>query len=220
MASSVESIYQQVRVMAAAFEFKPEERINESELSKTLGVSRTPLREALNRLVAEGLLTVQDGKGFFCRSLVPEQLVHLYELRQAIESEACLRAVERASDAQIASVFDFLDSVAPIYDSKSSAQEIVRLDEEFHLSIASLSGNGELVSALQNINERLRYVRWISMRKKVDITHAAHLSILQLLAARDGQACVAQMRSHISKSTEEARDTVRTAYSQIYVPGP
>ena len=58
------------------------------------------------------------------------------------------------------------------------------------------------------------------MRKKVDITHAAHLAILQLLSARDGQACVAQMRSHISKSTEEARDTVRTAYSQIYVPGP
>ena len=55
--------------MAAAFEFKPEERINESELSKKLGISRTPLREALNRLVAEGLLTAREGKGFFCRSL-------------------------------------------------------------------------------------------------------------------------------------------------------
>ena len=220
MVSSVDSIYQRVRTMAAAFEFKPEERINESELSKTLGVSRTPLREALNRLVAEGLLTVQDGKGFFCRSLVPEQLVHLYELRQAIESETCLRAVERASDEQIHSVREFLKSVAPVYDSKSSAQEIVRLDEEFHLRIAGLSGNGELVSALQNINERLRYVRWISMRKKADITHAAHLSILEFLAARDTDACVAQMRAHIAKSTEEARDTVRTAYSQIYVPGP
>lgn len=220
MVSSVDSIYQRVRTMAAAFEFKPEERINESELSKTLGVSRTPLREALNRLVAEGLLTVQDGKGFFCRSLVPEQLVHLYELRQAIESETCLRAAERASDEQIHSVHEFLKSVAPVYDSKSSAQEIVRLDEEFHLRIAGLSGNGELVSALQNINERLRYVRWISMRKKADITHAAHLSILEFLAARDTDACVAQMRAHIAKSTEEARDTVRTAYSQIYVPGP
>ena len=83
MASNVDSIYQTVRAMAAAFEFKPEERINESDLSKRLGISRTPLREALNRLVAEGLLTVQEGRGFFCRSLVPEQIVHIYELRQA-----------------------------------------------------------------------------------------------------------------------------------------
>lgn len=65
MASSVDSIYQTVRAMAAAFEFKPEQRINESELSKNLGISRTPLREALNRLVAEGLLTAQEGRGFF-----------------------------------------------------------------------------------------------------------------------------------------------------------
>ena len=65
LGSNVDSIYQTVRAMAAAFEFKPEERINESDLSKRLGISRTPLREALNRLVAEGLLTVQEGRGFF-----------------------------------------------------------------------------------------------------------------------------------------------------------
>ncbi|MEP0940606.1 MAG: GntR family transcriptional regulator [Rhizobiaceae bacterium] len=219
MASNVDSIYQTVRAMAAAFEFKPEERINESELSKRLGISRTPLREALNRLVAEGLLTVQEGKGFFCRSLVPEQIIHLYELRQAIESEAVMRAVERASDQELADLKAHLDEIAPKYISTSSAREIVELDEAFHLRIADLSKNAELVRALENLNERLRYVRWISMRSKIDLTKSAHESILNAMLERDIATSVARMRSHIEKSTDEAKDTVRTAYSQIYVPG-
>ncbi len=219
MASSVDSIYQTVRAMAAAFEFKPEERINESELSKQLGISRTPLREALNRLVAEGLLTAREGRGFFCRSLVPEQIVQLYELRQAIESETVLRAVQRASNDELAELKEFLVEIAPNYSSSASAREIVRLDEAFHLRIAALSENDELVRSLENINERLRYVRWISMRKKIDITRAAHQEILTAMLKRDAEATVLKMRSHIEKSTDEAKETVRTAFSQIYVPG-
>lgn len=219
MASSVDSIYQTVRAMAAAFEFKPEERINESDLSKQLGISRTPLREALNRLVAEGLLTAQEGRGFFCRSLVPEQVVELYELRQAIETETVKRAVERASDGELQELKAYLGQIAPSYDSSASAREIVRLDEDFHLRIAALSQNDELVRSLENINERVRYVRWISMRSKIDLTHAAHEEIVDSMLARDEFAAVNKMRAHIAKSTDEAKQTVRTAFSQIYVPG-
>lgn len=219
MASSVDSIYQTVRAMAAAFEFKPEERINESELSKQLGISRTPLREALNRLVAEGLLTAQEGRGFFCRSLGPEQIIELYELRQAIETECVLRAVARASDEELQGVRVYLDNIAPDYSSAASAREIVRLDEAFHLHLASLSKNAELIRALENINERVRYVRWISMRKKMDITHATHEGILDAMIERNTQVAISKMRAHIEKSTEEAKETVRTAFSQIYVPG-
>lgn len=218
MVGSVDNIYQQVRSMAAGFEFKPEERINESELSRQLGVSRTPLREALNRLVAEGLLTAREGRGFFCRALVPEQIVQLYELRLAIEAEAAWRAVERASDQEITELGGFLSSIAPDYDNRSPAREIVSLDEAFHLRLAALSQNNELVHALENINERLRYVRWISMRHKVDITHAAHQAIFECLRARDGLACVAQMRAHVEKSLEETQANVRAAFSELYVP--
>ena len=219
MAGNVDTLYRQVRAMAAAFEFKPEQRINESELSKTLGVSRTPLREALNRLVAEGLLTSQEGRGFFCRSLDPKQIVHLYELRLAVETEAAMRAVERASDEEIVELNAYMKAVAPDYNSDMSAREIVRLDEEFHLRLAALSQNMVLVRTLENINERVRYVRWISMRQKRDITHAAHQSIVESLIARNGVETVKILRNHIEKSTEEATETVRTAFSQLYVPG-
>ena len=65
--SIVDRVYEQLKAMAVSYEFKPGERLNEGELAKRLGVSRTPLREALNRLNTEGFLRFTPGKGFFCR---------------------------------------------------------------------------------------------------------------------------------------------------------
>ncbi|MHA1158900.1 MAG: GntR family transcriptional regulator, partial [Alphaproteobacteria bacterium] len=84
----MDAIYDEVRTMTADFEFMPNERLNEGQLADRLGASRTPLREALNRLVAEGLLNFQVGRGFFCRSLDPKTILDLYEARQAVECEA------------------------------------------------------------------------------------------------------------------------------------
>ncbi|MGB3178492.1 MAG: GntR family transcriptional regulator [Albidovulum sp.] len=218
MSTSVDLLYEQVRKMAANFEFKPAERINESELSKSLGASRTPLREAMNRLVAEGLLVLEGGRGFFCQSLNPKLVVHLYELREALESSAVRLATERATDAEIADLMAYLSSIAPRYTDGTAAREIVSLDEEFHLKIAVLSGNPELQNSIELTYQRIRYVRWIAMREKIDITHAAHLDILKAIAARDPDTAVARMRDHIKTSNEEATETVEKAYSQLYVP--
>ncbi|MFD2856844.1 GntR family transcriptional regulator [Seohaeicola zhoushanensis] len=83
--SNVSRVYAALRRMAADFELKPDERINESALSLQLGASRTPLREALNRLVAEGFLTFRSGRGFYCRSLSPALVMELYEARVAVD---------------------------------------------------------------------------------------------------------------------------------------
>lgn len=216
--SSVDKIYDQVRAMATNFEFKPEERINEGELANRLGTSRTPLREALNRLVAEGFLTFQNGRGFFCRSLDPAQILALYEARQAIECEALRLAVQRADDAEIAEVRSFLQETEAAYSSSSSPQELVELDEAFHDRIVRMAKNGELERLLANVNAKIRYVRWIDMSERRGITPSAHVRIVEALAARDEAAAVAEMRSHIGKRSEEATEAVRIAYSQLYVP--
>ena len=127
--SSVDRVYKEVRRMASNFEFKPDERINESALSSELGASRTPLREALNRLVAEGFLTFQNGRGFFCRSLSPGRILDLYEARQAIECEALHRSVERASDEDLREVADYLDETEPHYGNPDMAIEVLDMDE-------------------------------------------------------------------------------------------
>ncbi|MEZ5811975.1 MAG: GntR family transcriptional regulator [Rhizobiaceae bacterium] len=216
--SSVDKIYDQVRAMATSFEFKPDERINEGDLANRLGTSRTPLREALNRLVAEGFLNFHNGRGFFCRSLDPERILALYEARQALECEALRLAVERASDEEIAGLLTFLTDTEAAYSSSSSPQELVELDEAFHLAIVRMARNVELERLLANVNARIRYVRWIDMSERRGITPAAHVRIAEALAARDEQRAVAELRAHIGKRSEEATEAVRIAYSQLYVP--
>lgn len=216
--SSVDKIYDQVRQMTTNFEFKPDERINEGALAKGLGASRTPLREALNRLVAEGFLNFQNGRGFFCRSLDPEKVLDLYEARQAIECEALRLAITRATDAEVAEVMAFLEDTEAIYSSSSSARELVRLDEAFHLRIVRLAKNHELERILENIGARIRYVRWIDMSERRMVTPAEHVRIVKALANRDEGAAVGALRSHIGKRSEEAKEAVKIAYSQLYVP--
>ncbi len=203
--------------MAAGFEFKPDERINEVHLAREVGTSRTPLREALNRLVAEGFLTYRTGQGFFCRSLDPESILNLYEARLAVECEGIRLASERAADADIAAVRSFLMEIEPAYHGSAEARVLVELDEEFHMKIIRLSANAELERMLSNLNARSRYVRWIDMEARRAITPADHLRIVEALVVRDSTSAMALMREHITRRQEEATEAARRAFSRLYV---
>ncbi len=225
--SNVDRIHDRLRHMAADFEFKPDERINESTLATQLDASRTPIREALNRLVAEGYLTFQSGRGFFCRSLSPKRILDLYEARAAVECEAVRRAIERASDAEIMAVVAHLDETEPAYDQIDDPVELLAMDEEFHVRLARLSGNDELVRMLENLNGRIRYVRLINitnMRSDSPVTVgkdanlSVHRTILNALSDRDVVRAIRATRNHIERRREEATEAVRIAYSQLYVP--
>jgi len=225
--SSVEIAYTRLHKMAVNFEFKPEERLNESALSITLSVSRTPLREALNRLVAEGLLTFVNGRGFFCRALSPARINDLYEARAAVESESMLRAIARATDAQISSVVDYLDRTESAYDTVENLTELLEMDEEFHRRLAELANNGELLRMLENLNDRIRYVRLINLQilrsappdtQRPHTRLDAHRTIINHVVRRDAPAAVQALRDHIEKRGEEITEAVRIAYSQLYVP--
>src|SRR5215471_6358552 len=93
-------VYESLRSMAIAFKFKPGERLTELDIAERFSVSRTPVREALNRLVNEGFL-VADGRGFAVRDLDPKECFDLYELRLALEFTAVRLAVQRATDEEL-----------------------------------------------------------------------------------------------------------------------
>lgn len=222
--SNVDRLYLALRDKAANFTFKPGERINESVLANELSASRTPIREALNRLVAEGFLTFQSGRGFFCRALTPEMILDLYEARVAIECEAVRLACQRAKDADIAEIAHHLDEIAPMYRPDAAADDLLDMDETYHRMLAGLCGNSELLRMLDNLNDRIRYVRMIDLRGlqrasagRGDML-AAHRRILAAVALRDADTATQSMRSHIERRREEATEAVRAAYAQLYVP--
>lgn len=220
--NNVERLYERLRQMAADFEFKPEERINESVLSKRLGASRTPLREALNRLVAEGFLTFRSGKGFYCRALSPDGILHLYEARVAIECEALRCSIQRAADSRIDEIAAYLDSVEGEYTTCRDPLRLLDMDESFHLRLAELSDNPEFVRILNNINGRIRFVRMIDLSVLLNTSDAerslsSHRRIVDALQMRNEAAANSAMRGHIQRRREQATDAVRRAFAEMYV---
>ncbi|MEP2027730.1 MAG: GntR family transcriptional regulator [Paracoccaceae bacterium] len=220
--NNVERLYQRLRQMAADFEFKPEERINESVLSKKLGASRTPLREALNRLVAEGFLTFRGGKGFYCRPLSPDGILHLYEARVAIECEALRCSTQRASDTSIGEIVAYLDGIEDEYTTCRDPLRLLDLDESFHLRLAELSDNPEFVRILNNINGRIRFVRMLDLTALLkapesETSLSAHRRIVSTLQSRNETTAIFAMRAHIQRRREQATDAVRRAFAEMYV---
>lgn len=225
--SNVDRVYAKLRQLAANFEFKPDARINETSLSVELGASRTPLREALNRLVAEGFLTFQSGRGFFCRSLSPSLVLDLYEARVAVETEIVRLACKRATDEELLILKAHLDEKEPEYYTSSDPEILLEQDEAFHLRISKLSQNNELIRMLQNLNDRVRYIRLIYLKSQSGKTlmtegeaanMSAHRDILNALLERDAETAALKMRQHIERRREDAAEAVRIAYSQLYVP--
>ncbi|MDA9481348.1 hypothetical protein XI07_04810 [Bradyrhizobium sp. CCBAU 11445] len=215
--SSVDRAYDQIREMVTRFRLKPDERLNETELSKQLGLSRTPLREALNRLSMEGFLNAKSGKGFFCRTLDPQEIYELYQLRAALECGGVRIAAELGDPAEIEKLLTFLKQTADIEGASTST--LVGYDERFHEEIMKLTGNREMLKTLRNINDRIRCVRWIDMdRRGRKSTQNEHLEIAQSLKKKDIERCVAILQKHIARRLEEITSSIREAYGLLYMP--
>jgi DNA-binding GntR family transcriptional regulator len=213
----VDRLYGELRSMAIGFSIKPDERINESVLAERLNASRTPLREALNRLVAEDLLVYHQGKGFFCRPLQPKAIFDLYETRLAIERETVRLACHRAETAAAVALRESLEPLRP-GTAQHAAKDLVAFDEAFHDEIARLSQNDELCRVLQSINARIRFVRWIDMENRRHVTFGEHVMIADALVERDAEQACKVMSEHLHRRAEEIVAVVREGYSRIYLP--
>jgi DNA-binding GntR family transcriptional regulator len=212
-----ERAYEQLKSMAVTYQLRPGERLAELDLAKRLKVSRTPIREALNRLVTEGFLTFTPNRGFQCRPLDAKEIFDLYEIRRSLESTAARLAVERASDDELADLERFIERSRSVSE-KTTVMELVRLDEEFHERIAVLSRNSELLRILQNINARIRFCRWIDMENgRRSATQNEHAAMLAALKARDAGRASEAMNSHITRRLDQIVDVIREGYARIYM---
>lgn len=213
--SMVVTAYDRLLSMINDFQIRPGERVNEVAVAKKLGISRTPLREALNRLAIEGFLTVRAARGFFCRDLDPSETMHLYELRAVIETAAVRLACEKAEAHELASLAQFLKSSSSADDFPIDEQ--VAYDEGFHEEIVRLSGNTEMLKLMKSLNQRIRPLRWIYLHRGRPTTQEEHRQILAALMAKDGDKAAELMRSHIMLRREEIEEAIRHIYGEIYV---
>lgn len=205
-----------LRQMAISYQLKPGERLSEIELAQRLGVSRTPVREALNRLVTDGFLQPST-RGFVRRPLDVQESLDLYEARAAVERECLRLAILRATDEQIAEAGAYLrqSMKAP---AGTPVEQLVEFDEGFHLRIAQMAGNAELLRMLTSLNERIRFIRWLNMenvgRKS---TQQQHQAILRAISERDAAAGEKQLSEHIGLRREQVVDAITRGLARIYL---
>jgi len=214
---TVDRVYEALKIEAISYAIKPGSRLNEGEVARKLGVSRTPVREALNRLTAAGFLSFTPSQGFFRKPLDPTEVFDLYEMRQAIEVASVRLAAGRASDAELRELEEFL-SVSSGCAEGRDVDRLVRFDEEFHERIVRLSGNREMLACLLNINDRIRFFRWVDMESgRRRNTQDEHRSVLVALQARDAEGAAGTLHAHIARRRDQIIAQVREGYARIYV---
>lgn len=174
-------------------------RINELDLASAWKVSRTPIRDALRRLEAEGLVHALPGRGMVVPSLGSADVDELYELREVLEGRAARRAAERATvevDARLNALVKAFGTAL----KEGDIERMMAIDAELHAGIAAVSGNARLAHAIETIRAQMRQVRLRSFRLRGRAAKSLRemAGIVAALRARDGARAEASMRQHIA----------------------
>ena len=209
-------VYERIKAMVTTFRLRPAERVNEVELARQLGVSRTPVREALNRIAANGFLSAMANKGYTVRPLDAKQIFDLYEYRSALELAIVKHVGQRASKEDLQLLAAFTEESRDMPETDEQAIHLLALDEEFHERLAALSGNSEFLRAIQSINERIRFVRWMDLKSRRSLVRNDHPDIVRYLQAGDIARVEDIVTQHMAHSYEELVELTRASFAEIY----
>ncbi|MFJ2214036.1 GntR family transcriptional regulator [Streptomyces sp. NPDC101062] len=213
-----ERVYARLREDLLAGRIGPRERLAEVRLADRFGVSRTPVREAMARLLADGLIERADG-GFFPTVPSLTQLRDLYELRATLELRGMARAAEDGSVRHDPGVLDaeLRRWYALRADPPPPGPRFVVLDEEFHTALSRASGNPALTEALVTASQRIRRVRMYDFlsEDRVASSISEHIEIVELV--RDGRLDEGYraLHSHVGGSLAVVMERAERALTQM-----
>ncbi len=190
------------------------ERINELRLCAQLGVSRTPLREALKVLASEGLVELSRNRGAVVAVLSPAEIRDMIILMSRLEAFAAEAAVRRLDAAGLARLRAMHDAILDAY-ARGDRHQYFELNQGFHLAIVELAGNVALAPIHAALHARMKRVRYLGNDVPGHWAEsvAEHEAIIAAFARRDAEAAAAAMRAHLENAWRRA-DTVLRATDQ------
>ena len=201
-ADGVERVYELAKRRAMDFSYAPGQKIKEGELAAEFGVSRIPVREALNRLVSEGFMSFVPNRGFFCREIDAEKILSLYQVRAALEMWSYRAACRVADDADLVRFCDAWGAE----DAPTRFASLDVYDAEFHIAMASLSRNDLLRVELKQIEDKILAFRNLELEnaERRGKTLDEHRKIVALLKGRQAELGSLLLEQHILNSAENA----------------
>ncbi|MEY3912968.1 MAG: hypothetical protein RL509_1012, partial [Pseudomonadota bacterium] len=196
-----EEVAELLRQRIFARELEPGSWIDEVKIAEAYGISRTPLREALKVLAAEGLVTMKMRRGAYVTEVNEKDLSDVYHLLALLESDAAGVVAERATEAE-------LESLAELHQSLERAQgdreAFFRINEEFHQRLLQLADNRWREQMVADLRKVMKLNRHQSLLKSGRILESLqeHRLLLQALQSRDAAASAQRMREHFLSGLE------------------
>jgi DNA-binding GntR family transcriptional regulator len=197
-------VYNQIKNLILCNEVMPGQKLHHQQLSERLGVSRTPVREALTRLVQEGYVAFLPNRGFTCKEIRMQEAEELYELREALEAFAVENAIKNLTDTALDQLRENMDLYGADVRNRFTKERLM-YDQNVHLQIAQLAGNETLKNSLGHVFER------IVLKRRTDglydaargvSAHQQHLELLRAMEQRNVTEAVTIVRAHIRKGKE------------------
>lgn len=208
--SGSSGVFERLRRMIIEGEYAPDERLIEEQLAERLGVSRTPIRQALTMLEAEGLVEIAPNKGAMVCSFSVEDVGDIYDLRAVLEGYAARRAALRIAGEELGRLSELAEEMEGLAGRFSEHEEEIRrlvaLNQEFHGTIVVASRNrrlGRLLRGTVQIPLMFKAFFWYGPHERT-ISNHYHRQILNALEAGDADRAEIVMREHVY----EGRDFV------------
>ena len=203
-----DEVYAQLKRDVAEFRMVPGDRFTENEISERLGVSRTPVRQALFRMQQEGYVEVLFRSGWRVLPFDFDQFEQLYDLRMVLETTAAHRLCETDRHIDRAKL-DALVAIwlVPNAQRSTDAAQVALWDEEFHCALVAAAGNTEMARVHRDVTDRIRIIRRLDFTKqpRIDATYDEHSKILKAVRANRGDQAAMLLRAHIETSQAEVR---------------
>jgi DNA-binding GntR family transcriptional regulator len=192
-------IYKQLKNDILNGVYKPGESLIEMKLAKEMGVSRTPVREAIRQLELEGLVSSIPNKGVIVEGITEEDVEDIYTIRKMIEGLAARWAAEKITDEQLEELREILD-LMEFYTGKKDIDKVSEMDTRLHDVIFRACKSRPLESVLTNYHHFIKRARLVSMKSegRALASLREHQEIYEALKNRDGDAAEKAMIKHIS----------------------
>jgi DNA-binding GntR family transcriptional regulator len=201
-----ERVYEVILQRILSGQLRPGQRLDPDELCQELGVSRTPVKDAISRLAAEGMLEVSPRRGTCVVSMTEEDALHLFDVRRMIETYAAERAVINATPADIAKIDTMIEHLKSfmVGDGYSDYLAFLVEDHEMHSYIVRLAGNPRINALYESTRIHIRIARIANGRDQREVTdaeatHQEHIAIARAFADRSVDGLKHAIAEHLNK---------------------
>lgn len=196
-----EEVYAILRARILSQQWTSGQRLDLAQIEESMGISRTPLKEALSRLEMEGLVQIEPRRGTFVTDPTAEQVGEAFDVRRVLDMYAAELAVQRVSKKQLEQLRTLIEELEKLVDDREwnqIYQEYLRLDNEMHAMIVTIAGNKRLLETwrLVNLHSHMASVHYGRTKSDVHVALAHHRTMLRLLEARDAEGLKHTISEH------------------------